>query len=400
MEEKQENQTAARKDGERQKKETPGWLKVLLRILASIFTALLVALAVVLVLNRDQLNLDLVKRYLTYQALERTEEGQGVEFALSSETDNTYAALSDSLIVCNANHIWVYSDGGTAYVDMEAALAQPVIQTAGSYALVYDAGGGELYLFSGRMLVWEYETSGDYELISARVNDQGWIAVAEQATGYKAAVTVYDADQNKIVTENISSSFVMDAVVAPDNSQVALLTIGQDGMDFVSTLTLYSCTDGSETVSAQVSDGVILGLTWDDSGLWLQEESGVRRLDNELQELGSWTESSGYLQSYSLRDEYAVEYFSYYRSGALGEIVVLDDQGAVSGTLEMEGEVLSVTAAGRYIAVLTASELTVYTSDLEEYASMENSEGALRALARSDGTVMLIGSGTAHVFLP
>ncbi len=400
MEENRENQAAARKEEGRQKKEAPGWLKVLLRILASIFTALLVALAVVLVLNRDQLNLDLVKRYLTYQALERTEEGQGVEFTISSETDNVYAALSESLVVCNANHIWVYSDGGTAYVDMEAALAQPVIQTAGDYALVYDAGGGELYLFSGRVLIWEYETSGSYELISARVNDQGWLAVAEQATGYKAAVTVYDAGQNKIITENISSSFVMDAAVSPDNSQVALLTIGQDGLSFVSTLTLYSCSDGSETVSAQVSNGVVLDLSWDDDGIWLQEEGGVRRLDTQLQELGSWTESSYYLQSYSLQDGYAVEYFSYYRSGALGEIVVLDDQGAVSGTLEVEGEVLSVTAAGRYIAVLTGSELTVYTSDLEEYASIENSDGTLRALARSDGAVMLIGVDTAHVFLP
>ncbi|MCC8182422.1 MAG: DUF5711 family protein [Clostridiales bacterium] len=400
MEEKQENQTVARKDGERQKKETPGWMKVLLRILASLFTALLVAIAVVLVLNRDQLNLDLVKRYLTYQDLERTEEGQGVEFDLSSETDNTYAALSDSLIVCNANHIWVYSDGGTAYVDMEASLAQPVVQTAGSYALVYDAGGGELYLFSGRMLVWEYETSGDYGLISARVNDQGWIAVAEQATGYKAAVTVYDASQNKIVTENISSSFVMDAVVSPDNSQVALLTIGQDGLDFVSTLTLYSCSDGSETASAQVSNAVVLDLSWDDDGIWLQEENGVRRLDGNCQELGSWSESSYSLQSYSLQDGYAVEYFSYYRSGALGEIVVLDDQGAVSGTLEIEDEVLSVTAAGRYIAVLTGSGLTIYTSDLEEYASETDMTGMLQALARSDGTAILIGSGSAHVFLP
>lgn len=400
MEENRENQTTGRKEGDRQKKETPGWLKVLLRVLASIFTALLVALAVVLVLNRDQLNLDLVKRYLTYQALERTDEGQGVEFTISSESDNTYAALSDSLIVCNANHIWIYSDGGTAYVDMEAALAQPVVQTAGSYALVYDAGGSELYLFSGRILVWKYETSGDYELISARVNDQGWLAVAEQATGYKAAVTVYNASQDKTITENISSSFVMDAVVSPDNSQVALLTIGQDGMDFVSTLTLYSCTDGSETASAQVSDGVVLDLSWDDDGIWLQEEDGIRRLDSALQEVGSWSESSYYLQSYSLQDGYAVEYFSYYRSGALGEIVVLDGQGNVSGTLEVEGEVLSVTAAGRYIAVLTGSELTVYTSDLEEYASIENSDGSLRALARSDATAILVGSDTAHVFLP
>ncbi|MCD7734383.1 MAG: DUF5711 family protein [Clostridiales bacterium] len=400
MEENRENQAAEQSSGSRQKRETPGWLKVLLRILASIFTALLVALAVVLVLNRDQLNLDSIKRYLTYQALERTDEGQGVEFTISSESGNVYAALSDSLVVCNANHIWVYSDGGTAYVDMEAALAQPVIQTAGSYALVYDAGGGELYLFSGRVLVWEYETAGDYELISARVNDQGWLAVAEQATGYKATVTVYDAGQNKVITENISSSFVMDALVSPDNSQVALLTIGQDGMDFVSTLTLYSCTDGSETASAQVSNNVVLDLSWDDGGLWLQEENGVRRLDTELQEVGSWTESSYYLQSYSLQDGYAVEYFSYYRSGALGEIVVLDEQGEIVGTLDTEGEVLSVSAAGRYITVLTDSALTVYTADLGEYAAMENTEGALRALARSDGTAMLIGSDTAHVFLP
>ena len=127
----------------------------------------------------------------------------------------------------------------------------------------------------------------------------------------------------------------------------------------------------------------------------------MRLLDAQCQELASWSESSLYLQAYSLQGEgFAVEYLSRSSASAVGQLFVIDGQGQVTGTLEVTEEVLSVTAAGRYIAVLTSSALTIYTSDLEEYAVLENTDGIRQALVRSDGSAFLVMEETARVYLP
>lgn len=385
----------------RQEGKAPEILRILLRILTLILTILLVLGGVLLVLNRDQLNLDSIKRYLTYRALERSDEGQGVEFPIANEDGTVFAALGDSMLACSSNRILLYSDSGNTYVDLETSISQPVVTTAGNFALVYDAGGSQLYLFSGRQMVFQYATQGDYALISAQVNSNGWLAVVEQSSGYKGSVTVYNAGHQPVVTENISSSFVMDAAVSPDNRQLAVFTVGQEELSFAATLTMYNVSDGESTVSAVVSDTPALEMRWDDSGIWLQEQSGLRLVSPDCQVMGQWEDESLYLRGYSLQGSgFAVEYFSRSRAGSVGQVVVVDDQGNVTGTLDVGEEVLSITAAGRYIALLTNSRLAIYTSDLTEYAAVENNNGILRALARADGTAVLVMEETANVFLP
>lgn len=64
-------------------------------------------------------------------------------------------------------------------------------------------------------------------------------------------------------------------------------------------------------------------------------------------------------------------------------------------------EVLSVSACGEYVAVLTAQSLTVYPMDLSEvYASLDNRSGARRVLMREDGSAMLISTDSASLFIP
>lgn len=397
-----ENKTQkVQKSPSRQQSKASPTLHILLRVLTLILTVLLVLAGVLLVLHRDEINLDSIKRYLTYRALERSEEGQGVAFQIETDDNPLYAALSNGLIVCTSNRILLYSDGGNTYIDMEVSLSNPIIQVAGDYALVYDAGGSQLYLIFKRQVIFQYTTESGYALISAQTNQNGWLAVVEQASGYKGAVTVYDASHEAVVTENISSSFVMDAAVSPNNRQLVVLTVGQQDISFASTLTTYNVSDGEQVSAAIVSDSPILEMTWDDSGFWLQEEDGVSLYSTDGQLLGEWQDESLYLCGYSLRgDGFAVEYFSRSKAGAVGQLVVVDSQGEVAASVDVGEEVLSLTAAGRYIALLTTSSLTIYTSDLTEYAQEENDGSIVKALVRSDGTAILISEETASVFLP
>ena len=66
----------------------------------------------------------------------------------------------------------------------------------------------------------------------------------------------------------------------------------------------------------------------------------------------------------------------------------------------MEEQVLSLSAAGRYIAVLTADRLDIYTQDLTLYNTLEGTQSARAVLMRSDGSAMLIDSETARLYVP
>ena len=376
-------------------------LLILRRVLAVVLTVLLVVTAVAVVVYRDRLNLDSIKRYLNYQALERNDQGLGVEFAISADKSSSFLSMDDCLIACSSNRIQVYSNGGSLYVDTSAAILNPVMSKEGGYALVYDAGGSELYLFSDRQLIHEYKAASDSAIISARVNKNGWLAIAEEAAGYKASVTVYNDKFQPVLTENISSSFVMDAVVSPDNRQLAVVTLGQDETKFTSTLRIFEFSEGAEQVTQEISDSPTLDLRWSDNGFWLQEQNSLRRMSSSGQLEGAWQDASLHLRGFSLDgDGFAVEYMSRYRSGNVGALFVINEAGEVSAELNLTEEVLSVTAAGRYIGVLTHSEMTIYTSDLNEYAVLEHDGNIVNAMVRSDGTAMLVTENTASVFLP
>ena len=89
-----------------------------------------------------------------------------------------------------------------------------------------------------------------------------------------------------------------------------------------------------------------------------------------------------------------------YRAGTQAQLVVTDSAGEATATLDVGAQVLSLSAAGRYIAVLTADRLDIYTSELRLYDSLSGTQGAQKVLMRADGTAMLIGSKTARLYIP
>lgn len=169
---------------------------------------------------------------------------------------------------------------------------------------------------------------------------------------------------------------------------------------FNSTISLYGCEAGDLIASTTLENQFVLDLNWKASLLWVQERDGAAVLDSDLRMLGSWTESNQYLQGYSLDgDDYAVEVFSWYKTGGSGEVLLINEKGDAEVSHAISGEVLSVSAAGKYIAVLTTDMLHIYTSDLEEYSTTENN-GSKRAIINSDGATMMIGVDNTRLYVP
>ena len=120
------------------------------RFLAFLVTLALMMGAVALVANYDKLNFDFIKRWFSYRTLARNDSGQAESFHFVGDSSNAFAVVDGDLLVCSPNTIRLYSGSGQAFVDQAVSMTNPVVSTAGGTALVYDAGGRELFVYSGR----------------------------------------------------------------------------------------------------------------------------------------------------------------------------------------------------------------------------------------------------------
>ena len=99
-------------------------------------------------------------------------------------------------------------------------------------------------------------------------------------------------------------------------------------------------------------------------------------------------------------DGFTVLLLNRYQSGSVGRLVTIGPEGEELGTLDIRKEVLSVSACGRYIAVLYPGSLVVYNQNLNVYATLNGITDIKEALVRADGSALLMSSQSASLFLP
>ena len=375
--------------------------KFLLRLIA-LAVVLAAALALVLaVVFRDRLNLDSLRRWFHYRSLTISDNGRAESFAYDGDLNCTFAVLDGDLLVCSSHAVSLYSGSGTRYINESVNMSNPAVNTNGTLAVVYDAGGSSLYVLGQRSLVW---SATDLEgILSARLNKNGQLTVVTQASGYRGMVTVYDAAYKPLMSVSLTSAFVMDAALSDDGRTLATLTAGQKDGAFNTGLELYAMNYSSGGYQADVScslgSGVALEMRHTQSEVWALSDRGLTVTGHDGQTV--WVDwSNRYLRRYTLSgDGFAVALLGRYRAGSQAELWVVDAQGG-RRTLELNEQVLSIAAAGRYLAVLTGDRLDIYTDELEPYSSLKGTQGARAVLLMQDGSAILISGGSAGFYVP
>lgn len=178
-----------------QQESKPKKPNILVRLIALLVTAALLLGALVLVVYRDRLNLDALARWFEYRNLETSESGEAVPFSHAGGRQANFAYLDSGVLLASDTGARYYSFSGELYAEEVRNLEQPVLTHSSGYGVVYDAGGQDLFLFSGVEEAFHL-TLDSGELLSARVNDSGWLAVTSHGGGWRGLVTVYDSSYN------------------------------------------------------------------------------------------------------------------------------------------------------------------------------------------------------------
>lgn len=379
----------------------PKKANIIFRLLALLVTAALVLGALALVVHRDRLNLNALKRWLSYRNLDTSQTGQAEPFTHAGGDKLSVAYLDNGVLLSSSAGAHYYSFSGEKYAEEVLTMDNPVLAASSNSGVVYDAGGQSLFLFRGTEEVFDLSLEGDADLLSARVNDNGWLAVTAQQSGFKGAVTVYNASGERVIRISLSSTFLVDAVLSPDNKTVAVVTMDQDGGSFHSEVLFYPVNKTEPTARVSLDQSAVLDMDYEENALWVLGEDCLMTVHPETETLHTHSFGRAYLKGCDLNgDGFALLLLGRYRAGSADQALTIAPDGSVQAHLDLNTSVLDYDSAGSYCSILTGSQLQIYTSYLEPYAALDATLGARYTALNQNGSALLADTQQAWLYIP
>lgn len=361
---------------------------------------LLVVLAVVLAAAyQDGTGFDSLRRYITYG--DATEKSDATSYVFDADNSNQFATLGNRLAVLSDTTLQVLEEDGTVSFSQSVKMTSPALKSGGSKVVAYDVGGTQLFVVGKNGQELALMQDEEERLISASLNENGWLSVTTEKKNYKGSVAVYNPEMELAFEFHSSDRFVMDGVVSADGKSLAAVTLGQEDGTFMSNVVLYYLNETVPYGRFSVQDGLVLRMgTIMGKYVAVSDNSLViSNRDGSIE--GCYSYGDQFLRGYDLSEEgFATLLLNRYRSGNVGRLVTVGTNGKEIASLDVNEEVLHISVAGRYVSVLYTDELVIYSRDLQVIATLCGTNYAKGCLVRKDGSALVISADHANLFLP
>ena len=370
-----------------------------LRRVFGVFAVLAIVLGIVaFAAYRDLNSFDSVRRLLSYNKAGQDEQGR---YSYDADRTNVYAMLGDRLVVASTTKFSVLASDGTQVFSQSVRMTNPAIAVGSRAAVVYDIGGVNAFVVGEKGLVRDCSPLCDEGILGASINESDYLTLTTERSGYKSVVSVYDPTGTALFAFNSSDSYVLDACVLRDCKHLAAVTAGETDGVFSSTLNFYSLSSETAESVNVLSGSLVLSLSNMGNKLAAVGDDRLTIFGGDGSLAGSYRYEYPYLRAMSTGGANdAALLLGRYKSGSTFRLVTVSPDGETTGAAEINREVLDLSAAGKYVAVLCSDNLTVYTSDLSEYAVLEDTNYAKSVIMRDDGTALLLGTSGAWLYIP
>ena len=376
----------------RQKKKPRKWLWLTLIVLV-------VLGAVAAAVLWDANSFDGLRRSIIYARAEKDETGCAKLYYYENDATSRFAAIDGSLVTVAANQVRLLDERSQVLYQNSVRFLHPDLVSGGGVAVAYDIGGTVLYALDSKGLCWQQETEG--ELIAVTVNPHGYVTAVYNKSGAKAAVTVWDNNGAAVFTFQSAQRFVMTAALGQDDRTLAAVTMGQEDGKFQSFLVLYHTDSDKMVATTPVDGGVAYALETLQREFCAVTEQGLYLLDSGGELKASYSYGGQFLRRCVVGDGgWAALLLSRYKSGGYASLITVDGDGNELGGCDIDGEVLDISTAGRYVAVLFSDRLTIYDKYLTEVATLPDVSEVRAVLMRADGSAVLAGASGASLYLP
>ena len=364
------------------------------RILTVILTLLLVALAVLVFVFREELTGESLRRTF---GKETSVAPARDAFTYETGAEQVFASAGDGLAVASSSSVQLLDGKGQTVFKQVVSFEMPAVFACADRALFCDLGGTECIAagMDGESASISSGSKDDREILTAGMNDSGWFTLVTAEPGYKALVSVYNADCEKQFEWWSGTGYVLRAAVSPDNRSLAVLCAETEGTK----LHFFALNSEEEQASLCLADTLAYDLTYLSGDLLcVIGETGVFFVSSDGALKNQYAIGDSYLLDYTFGQGFLALFISDYRGGGGGTLLTLDLKGTVLGTQTLERDAVSLSARGKQLLVMTGGGLVLYDQALVRQYANETLMTARRAILRPTGDILLLSAYSAERF--
>ena len=364
---------------------------LLRHIAAALATLAIITAALTLFIYRDKLTSDGLKS-LFGSGSEKAPLGEA--YAYETGANVLFASAGNGLAVVSSSGMQLLDASGYTVSKQIFSLASPAVSASGINCAFYDVGGTTLWVADFKGNIANINISD--AIISVSVNQNGWISVVTEKTGYKAFITIYDAGLIPVYELHFGSAYVLSAHISPDNKNVALLTAGAEGGG----ISIYPLSSKEVSASFSSPGELFIDISYiNQNRICAISESRAIVCDEKLNEKGSYDFGDLYLTNYTLDGSgFAAVFLGKYRSGNAGKLVTIGQDGSLLAEKEVLQDLTSLSASAKKLLVNYSDELVLYSSELKQQGTYDDIIGTRGAILREKGDCLLLSSYSAEIF--
>ena len=361
--------------------------------LVVILAVLLLLAAVVLVAIMQAKGISPKDLFADREEREILTGGKTDELSYQNGDDGAFGFAGERLIVASQHSIRIYNFGGEEVFTQSTIMTRPAINICGEAAVVFDIGGKELDIIDENEQVKTLTAEG--EIVSAALNENGWMALCAQESGYNGTVTVYNKTGKPVYKWYSGEGYVLGARVSPNNKKLAVLTVDGSG----SKVSFFKLSSEDVQGTYEIAE-LGMEIVWLGSDrLALLSDSGVTYMTTQGEEKAKYIFEDPSLRNIDFREDggFAAA-LSPFQVGTEGTLISVSKEGEELGSIDIREEVLDISVCEEYIGVLYSGRILVYTKDLQVWAEFNGTGTTQEIQVLSDGRVIAAGDFSSAIY--
>ena len=323
-------------------------------------------------------------------------EGDITTISYESGTFTDGALFQAGLAYADSDALYLARPGSVTTMKYSLGYSSPVVEASDDYVLVYDRGGTKAALTNSAAPTAELELSSS--ILTGSIGQDGRFVLVTDESGYRTAVTIYSTSGEEVFKYQSSEYYIVSASLSPDGKTLAVLAFLQNGVALDSHVLFYNVSSGELSADATLPDALGIQLCYVengtaavlcDDGLYLVSRSGSAE--------HALTVASSDLITIASHDNVMALATRSYSGDARFDLYTVRG-GRLSGPYGLDEEPTSLAISAMGTAVLSASGVSVYSTDFTPLWHNAEAVGARRLLLTDDGTVFALYTKNTRLF--
>lgn len=361
-----------------------------LKVFGILFISVVAVLAII---NLDNLTADNISHWFQYDLLGKT-EGGGYPVRYNGIAINTgnFAMMDSSPVYCSDTSLVVLNSNAGEYQNTQHAFANPILKTNSNYSIVYNSDATGYKIIDRESTV--YSGSASKKIFDADIASNGTFGILTYGNDYLSELNVYKIDGTKKFGYSFAEYYVNTVSINNKGTMAALGGVSAKNGGLTSAVYILDFGQDSYLQKHEFEDSFIYDIKYLDNGNVIavgSEASYFIDVEANTEKIISYNMSN--ISNYTLNRSYGlILSLSTNTDGRVCEVSLINDEGKTDSTISINGKVLSLDYSGEKVAVLTLGNVSVYDLKGKKLAGKETGSDSKKACFYGGNTLYILST--------